>query len=140
MKTSGTRRSLKKGYKLNRLFTILLVFLGIIVGFLIFACLFTGQRKSALIIEIVAAIFGFLASLWLSVSCARSWYHWPLLFGIPILLQGLFWGLLLTGGKDVKQDVAILVSSGFLAMTSSLIGGYLGRLIGRLRSGKQSLN
>jgi hypothetical protein len=109
------------------IFAITFVILGIFIGFLIFASLFAGSRKTALIIEIIAMVSGFFTSLWLSKSHTGSWYIWSLLFGIPILVQGLFWGLSLIEGKDAGLDIAILISSGFVVIISGLTGGRLGR-------------
>jgi hypothetical protein len=129
-----------KGNLLLGIFGIVLFVLGGIFGFFIFMCLFggAGDPKGAVISEITFVVVGLIACYLLSVFLSKPWYIWSIFLSAPMLGLGLLFALSLTGGKDVKQDIVILSTSGFFVFISSLVGGYLGMVIKRKRRKAQN--
>jgi hypothetical protein len=137
MNTSRSSSSSKSNISLG-IFGIVLFVLGGIFGFFIFMCLFAGDHKAAITSEIIFATIGLIACYFLSFSHIKLWYIWSIFLSAPMLGLGLLFALSLTGGKDVKQDIVILSTSGFFVFISSLVGGYLGMVIKRKRRKAQN--
>ena len=120
--------SLTKKNRTGVFIFILFLFLGFIFIMFLFICLFAGSRKTAVLSEIIFLSIACISCFRLAYKGYLPWYKWGISLSAPMLVFGSLFSLSLIGGRNVNQDIVILISSGTIVLIGGLLAGYLGKL------------